>query len=301
MTSLLESVLGSLREKSKHPLFYPLVANALILATIGGCLLSLQSKVGRMSSDWAGEEPLGTNSDDGGSTPSDSSGIVLHSLREAKEKYSAIVQQDAEGNLQPDYPQKLAALLADLDQWLVRKDDIEAFQAYKITLADELRVAIKSAVERLHAACLQASDSAAAQPMYGEASQLIALFPLADDPEVLKRAATLSTEHSLTAARMEAIRRQRYNLWALEQIGGLLLWLEKGASSWTTKDNPQVVTRASLDLGAIDPALLEPASMQLYTLAISKANEAISTAQQADLAKKLTNPASKSRRTLGDF
>jgi hypothetical protein len=301
MTTVYESVVGAIQDKAKHPLFYPLVANALLLAAIGGCLLSLQSNVGRISSGLAGEEPFNRNSDDSSLMSSESSGIVLHSLEEAKEKQSAIKQRNAEDSALPDYPQKLAALLAELDQWLMRKDDIEAFQAYKITLAEELRSTIESSVSSLHSACLQSSDSATAQPLYGEASQLIALFPLADDPDVLKRASTLSTAHSLTAARLEAIRRQRYNLWALEKTGGVLLWLEKGASSWTTKDNPQVVTRASLELGAIDPALLEPAAMQLYTLAISKANEAISTAQQADLAKKLTNPATKSRRTLGDF
>ena len=190
MTSLYESVVGALQDKAKHPLFYPLVANAFILAAIGGCLLSLQSHFGRISSDYAGEEPFGRNSDDSSVTPSDSSGIVLHSLEEAKKKHSAIVQQNAEEHALPDYPQKLAALLAELDQWLVRKDDIEAFQAYKVTLAEELRSTIESTVNTLHSVCLQSSDSAAAQPPYGEASQLIALFPLADDPDVLKRASS---------------------------------------------------------------------------------------------------------------
>jgi hypothetical protein len=229
------------------------------------------------------------------------SGLELRSLADAKSKRATIAESDADGTAVPQYPQQLATVLADLDQWLVRKDDIDAFQQYKLELAGELRTAIENSVNRLHAECLQASDSAAAQPAYGEAGQLIALFPLADDPAILKRASELSTTHSMTAARLEAIRRQRYNLWALERIGRLLTWLEKEASSWTRKDNPQVVTRAALDLGVVDPSLLEPAAMQLYSLALSKSNEAISTGQQADLAKKLTNPALKTRRTLGDF
>jgi hypothetical protein len=295
MSGGIEGLKTQLAEHSKHPLFYPLLANAALLLAIALCFLSLRGGLRRLAAEWS-------NGDDGSSAGLDgSSSVEFHSLKDAEQKRSSLKQVDAEGNPEPIDPQKLATVLAEIDQWLAKKEDIQPFQKYKLTLAEELRTAIESSVERLHASCLQASDSAAAQPLYGEAGQLIALFPLADDPEVLRRASTLSTAHSLTAARMEAIRRQRYNLWALDQIGGLLTWLEKGASSWTTKDNPQVVTRASLDLGAIDPSLLEPASLQLYTLAISKANEAISTTQQADLAKRLTNPATKTRRTLGDF
>jgi hypothetical protein len=295
MSGGIEGLKTQLAEHSKHPLFYPLLANAVLLLAIALCFLSLRGGLRRLAAEWSNGDDVSSAGLEG------SSSVEFHSLKDAEQKRSSLKQVDTEGNPEPIDPQKLATVLAEIDQWLVKKEDIQLFQKYKLTLAEELRTAIESSVERLHASCLQASDSAAAQPLYGEAGQLIALFPLADDPEVLRRASALSTAHSLTAARMEAIRRQRYNLWALDQIGGLLTWLEKGASSWTTKDNPQVVTRASLDLGAIDPSLLEPASLQLYTLAISKANEAISTTQQTDLAKRLTNPATKTRRTLGDF
>jgi len=304
MRHQIEAALNSACRKAQHPLFIPLVANVFFLATVAACLYSVTDRLAVLAAsptrDQHGVKPI-DDTFPALSVPEETPEIVLRSLAEAKEMITALPRKDAEGNASPDYPKSLSATLAELDQWSVGHDDIDAYQAYKLAVAEDLRSEIEAAVKRLHASSIQGSDSAVTQSSYGEAGQLIALFPISDDAAVLKRASELSTVHSLTGARIEAIRRQRYNLWALGKIGSLLGWLEKKASSWTTKDNPQVVNRASDELREIDPGLLEPAAMQLYTLAITKTSEAISTSQQSDLAKRLTDPSTTTRRNLGDF
>ena len=300
MTSLVEAV----RRNAQHPLFFPLAANACLLAALAAGVYSVNRRLAIIAEGRASSARVDKVSDDGllpSLASEENPEAVLHTLAEGKEKIAAVQKQDAQGNDSPEFPQNLAAALAEIDQWAVRHEDIDAFQEYKGVVAGELRSAIEAAVGRLHLASLQGNDSTSAQESYGEAGQLIALFPLSDTLDVLKQASELSTAHSVAAARLEAIRRQRYNLWAIGKIGSLLEWLERKASSWTTKDNYQVVIRVSIDLQEIDPVLLEPAAMQLYTLAISKASEAISTTQQSDLAMRLTDPSHAKRRNLGDF
>jgi hypothetical protein len=103
------------------------------------------------------------------------------------------------------------------------------------------------------------------------------------------------------ATRLDALRRQRYNKWAIDQIELAINYYNVNVSKW----NPTISNRGLLGpltdyLGPVDPMFLEPAVLELYNYIVDKMKGSLSEANNLEFAKWLTDPRI-GRKALGDL
>lgn len=100
-------------------------------------------------------------------------------------------------------------------------------------------------------------------------------------------------------ARLAVLQRQRYNRWALEQIEAALnYYTEK--KNFFRSGNEKLIGPLSSRLAPIDPILLEPVVLDLYSYVLSQIKSSLPTDKMLAFAKQLTAP-SNQRKTLGDY
>lgn len=173
--------------------------------------------------------------------------------------------------------------------------------AFKQYILKILRKRVLSEVEELHKKALLAKDGNQAAKHHAAAGQVIALFPLSDDKTVLDQARKLTTKQTNLATQIQVLRRQRYNLWAVGQIEKAINgYYENSRTFSPVGENAGLVKSCVEQLSMVDPALLEPSTLELYTYALNLTNQAIREGDKVTLAKGLANPKVK-RKSLGDF
>jgi hypothetical protein len=196
---------------------------------------------------------------------------------------------------------KLAEALATMDAWPVKSDQEKEMRQFKLELASRLRKQVKEEVVAVQKAALDADSGAKGARKHAEAGSILALYPMSEDKVVIEEAKQLAAQQADIAVRLEVIRRQRYNHWAAEQV-------EKAISDYNnTKsripyrtDRDKLVEHLVANMGAVDPAILEPTVLELYNYAVDVTKAALSEQEKIDFAKKMTHPTLK-RKTLGDF
>ena len=193
----------------------------------------------------------------------------------------------------------LAEAVATIDLWITSPEESKALQEFKGAKIAELRMLVKKEVDELCKKALSASDGTAATKHHAEASQILAYFPMDTTQTIIDEARELSTKLAQVGVKIDLLRRQRYNAWAINQISTTLDELAK-SSSFTTSDNPKIMSQVNASLGPIDPMLLEPVVLQLYSTALEQAKSCLSTQQGIELGTRLINSSSQ-RKGYGDF
>lgn len=216
-------------------------------------------------------------------------------------QYKTVTEAQAEISklgVQPT-PEQLAELLSELDTWFIAPSDQESFQQLQLTQLIRLRGLLTKAIEDHQAAALKANTSKDGAEELDTAAQLLLLYPMSRDRTVIDEARRLSNRQIQVTARLEALRRQRYNRWAIDQIEKAIDDFNKNAPFFKGH-NPKLVNPIVTRLGPIDPILLEPVVQDLYSYIIDKTNDKLSENSRLEFARKLTAP-SIERRKLGDL
>jgi hypothetical protein len=195
---------------------------------------------------------------------------------------------------------KFADALATVDGWIVSPDEGDSFQSFKASQIIRLRQLVKTEVDVLHEQALKSDNGTKAAEFHAKASQILALFPMESVEAVLDEARTLASRHSEVGVRIDVLRRQRYNAWAMSQIEEAIKAINSIASSFRTSDNPKTIEATVKHLGEVDPLLLEPVIAQLYNYAVEQAKGNVDSEQQLELGRRMIDPAIK-RKGYGDF
>ena len=212
---------------------------------------------------------------------------------------------DAEGVVQKlgDNPstERLAEAILTMDGWLIKPGEEERFKKYKLGRQSRLRQLVKAEVLAHQEAALGAATSAEGVKEHAEAGRILAMYPMSDEPSVVGEAKLLATRQAEVVGRLEALRRQRYNRWATDQIEKSIDFYNANVSHFNPfNDNAVLVDSLVKHLGEVDPAGLEPAVLELYNYVIDRTKGSISEKNKLELAKRLTDPSVR-RKALGDF
>lgn len=190
-------------------------------------------------------------------------GVELHTKQDAEKVIADL------GN--SPTAERLAEALATVDGWVADPGEADALQEFKASQVTALRKLVKNDVDHLHEQALKADTGKKAAELYTKASQILAIYPTDSSESVLDEARSLSSKHSEVGVRINVIRRQRYNAWAMTRIEEAIKAINSIASSIITSDNPKTIDATVKQLGEIDPLLLEPVVVQLYNYAIDQA------------------------------
>lgn len=194
----------------------------------------------------------------------------------------------------------LADCLMEVDAWIVA-GEVDKFVELKTRQAARLRQLVEKQVEQLQQQALDAPNGSQATHLYLRAGQTLALFPLDEASEVTQKAQELSEKQAELRVRLQVIRRQRYNQWAIEEIEKAIEGYHKNASTLSPLDENALLVRSCVHhLRQIDPALLEPVVLELYSYVLDKTNTAIGEKDKIELARGLADPDVR-RKSLGDF
>lgn len=196
--------------------------------------------------------------------------------------------------------EKVAECLGQIDGWVAAAEDQDALQSFKLQQVEKLRQLVTKELADLHEKSLKAETGAKAGEIHAKASQILALYPMDSSQKILDEARQISARHAEVGARIDVIRRQRYNAWAMTRIEETIKSINAIATSFKTSDDPKTIEATVRSLGEVDPLLLEPVVAQLYNYAVEQAKGSVSSEQQLELGRRLIDPAIK-RKAYGDF
>ncbi|RJP33990.1 MAG: hypothetical protein C4547_11440 [Phycisphaerales bacterium] len=200
-------------------------------------------------------------------------------------------------------PDRMAGLLDESSGWLPIEGEEARFEAVRDGWLVELRRLVVEHVQSFQNSALQAPDGAAALAMHARASRLLALYPISQEDAVLDEAQSLAAAQSELLRRIELIRRQRYNVWTVDQIAAAVEAYHSSnlsVEAMGRSDDGQVVEATVAHLAEIDPAMLEPAVLGLYNYVIDLVNADVSQSWRIEFARRLTG-SEVSRKTLEGF
>jgi len=226
-------------------------------------------------------------------SPASDASVVFHAPNEAKDFLNKLGKNPA--------AEKLAEALTAVDDWSVRPEQEKEMQQFKLEVASQLRELVREEVVAKQKAALEAKTGAEGLKRHSEAGAVLALYPMSEDEAITEEAKRLAAQQREVAVRLEVIRRQRYNSWATGQIEAAINGYNSIKSAVPGRtDRPKLVTSLVDSLGPVDPALLEPAVLELYNYCIDQTKEALYESEKVYLAKKLTEPTIV-RKTLEDY
>ncbi len=257
------------------------------LASVADDMRTIQKQVASLVAE-IGSVPV-----DGNALPPDTKAVEYHTTQDAKVFVSKLGKHPS--------AEKLADALATVDAWPVKSDQQIEMRKFKLELASQLRKQVKEEVIAIQTAALNADCGAKGAAKHAAAGRILALYPMSEDKTIIEEAKQLSAQQAELAVRLEVIRRQRYNHWAAEQVEKAILDYNNTKSRIPYRtDTDKLVERLVENMGAVDPALLEPAVLELYNYAFDLTRAALSEQEKIDLAKRMTDPSLK-RKILGDF
>ncbi len=195
----------------------------------------------------------------------------------------------------------MAGALVQIDSWMIRVEDEASVKNLKTYISKRLRKRIKTEVQALQAGALKATTTREGMVMHAEAGRIVALYPMTNEAGIIAQAKLLMQSQVDIAGRLQLIRRQRYNLWAAQQIEKAIKGFNEQSSFLSPKEeNPKIIASLLEHLGPIDPSVLEPVVMDMYHYVLDLTKKNISEADKISLMKKLADPANQ-RKTPGDF
>ncbi|MDR3557427.1 MAG: hypothetical protein P4L55_21940 [Syntrophobacteraceae bacterium] len=211
----------------------------------------------------------------------ENSKMTLEQLQEA-------AKQLAQSGKARDY----ADLLTQIENTAFALEDRQNVDDLQSKLVVRLRELVESEVQTLHGLALNAPNYFAGYSYFRDASATIALYPMSDEKEVIRRAEELSEKHRKVEIRLLTLRRQRYNFWAATQIQKALKILRN--------DGKEGIQPSIECLTVIEPSQMEPSVSGIYSYAVQQLMDELKKDQKAEVAKKLSDPGTE-RRTLEDF
>jgi hypothetical protein len=197
--------------------------------------------------------------------------------------------------------EKLAEVIARIDMWLMKPEDETAIMTFKGAQQARLRGLIGAEVEAHQTAALKATSGSEALREHSAAGQILVRYPISEDASIIAEVKRLASQQAEVLNRIEVIRRQRYNRWAIGQIEQALDYYNKNVSRFNPfNDNAVLIDSLVTNLGEVDPANLEPAVLELYNYVIDRTKGSLSEQNKLELAKRLTDPSIR-RKAMGDF
>lgn len=185
-----------------------------------------------------------------------------------------------------------ADLLVQIENTAFYQGDRHEVDKLQASLVVRLRELVESEAHTLHKLALNAPNYGEGYSYFRDASAIIALYPMADEKDVMLQAEELSEKHRKVEAGLLTHRRQRYNFWAASQIQNALKVLRNGAKGGA-KTTIEYLT-------VIEPSQLEPSVSAIYSYTVQQLMDELKMDEKAEVAKKLSNP-DNLRRTLEDF
>ncbi len=204
---------------------------------------------------------------------------------------------------QAPQPDRLAALLEDCNDWHPVQGEEAAFESIRGSWIGELRELVVARVRQLQGDALRAPSGSEALRLHAQAARVLALFPVSEDEAVINQAQSLAAGQSSLLLRIEVIRRQRYNRWAVDRVDAAIRAYRAANISVEVPgrtDGPQILAAAVANLGGIEPAILDVAVLSLYQYAVETINQDLDDAERVRLARSLEEVAGE-RKTLENF
>jgi len=159
-------------------------------------------------------------------------------------------------------------------------------------LVDLLRSEIPGVVKKLDQQALKSTDHPEAKRLWAESSAVLGFYPSSNDPIEAGKIQELVSAHDLVRERIELLQRQRYNLWACQQI-------RKAWKDFEENSNVGARMQTCLHfLGPIHPGLLDPVSLELYRDFLQTIRNKLSQELYQELSEKL---AVEQRKLLADL
>jgi hypothetical protein len=185
----------------------------------------------------------------------------------------------------------LALAISEVDSWMIDpKSEKSAKEAIDLQV-EKLRTKVVSEVQAENQKALATTNGKDANKILNEIGLLVSLYPMGDKPEIIEQARRLTDDQRKLAIKLEGMKRLRYNQWAVKRLEQALDGFHRNSSLLNPKgENKALVDSLVKYLADIDPNLLEPAVMSLYTYVLETTREAISEADRVSLARKLTAP-----------
>ena len=274
----------------------PWILVSLAFIVVLGFLLSLQQQVRALGAKVGGlSDQVHTAFDgtEGDPPPPAAPAAETHALAEAQE---AVTKLGSNANAE-----SIAAILAAIDAWTVKPDDQAEFEKCTSGLSSRLRKKVAEEVVALQKSALEAPTGLDGAKKHAEAGRILSLYPMSDAPAVLEEAKKLSAAQGELPFRLETIRRQRYNSWAMGQIEAAINGYNSIASSIPGRTDRGKLADSLVDsIREVDPALLEPSVLEMYNYIIDYTKKALYEQERIDLVKRMTDPAIK-RKAIGDF
>lgn len=180
-----------------------------------------------------------------------------------------------------------ARALSEVDEWLFHSDDEDDAKRKIEKLVAELRAKINPAIKKDLDAALNAESGKTAAAQLSHAGLLFGLYPQPTSDQHQKEVEALSEQVSITARRVDELRRLRYNQWVSGQVQKAFDGYY--ASKKTFGDDDDALIQSFVDtLGAVDAGQLEPAVSGIYQQVLTLTTEAVAEPKRVDLAKKLS-------------
>lgn len=209
--------------------------------------------------------------------------VELHTLAQVNQRFSSI-NANAKA-------QDLAVAISDVDSWMIEPKS-EKFAKEAIDLqVKQLRSKVISEVKDESQKALSTTTGRDANKILNSIGFLVALYPMSDKPEIIEQARQLAEDQRKLAIKLEGMKRIRYNQWAVIRIEQALNGFHRNSSLWSPKkENKALVDSLVMYLAEVDPNLLEPTVLSLYTYVVETTKESISEADKLLIARRLTTP-----------
>lgn len=269
-----------------------IVCALTIITTMTGCSALLKNEQGADSQD-SKVPRVGESFDAEDVQSAVEADATFRTVAEAKARISALGHAPI--------PLELAKAISEIQDWTVRPEEEEEFQGFQSDQLIGLRQLIVAEVRAHQDAALTAKKSPESAAEFSVAQRMLVLYPLSDEENVIEQAQQLSARQAEISVRLEALRRQRYNRWAIDQTEDALNYFNQHKSKSVLSDrNKDLVGPMARRLGEIDPALLEPVVSDLYRDVLDKVKGRLSAANWTLFAKQLTDP-KLVRKSLGEI
>ena len=190
--------------------------------------------------------------------------LITNDPKEKKELALRRIEQSSQHeHVTPESIQSLANDLEGLNvilnaPELLDADVIQQVEDARNRMVELLRNEVPTVVRKLDEQALKSTDYTQAKRLWAESSAVLGFYPSSNDPVEAGKIQELVSAHDLVRTRIELLQKQRYNLWACQQI-------RKAWKDFEENSNAGARMQTCLHfLGPIHPGLLDPVSLELY-------------------------------------
>lgn len=189
-------------------------------------------------------------------------------------------------------PRLAADILIKIDNSYIDTKDKDDIETIKTILINTLRELIIKEVHLKHQQALNSKDFYEGQSYLKQSMEIVALFPISDQPEIMEQAEKLMISQKNIENRLLLLRKQRYNYWAATQLQNAIIELR-------SKNENKLENTVDI-ISYIEPSFLEPAVHEIYTYVLKQISDEVKEDKKPIIVKKIVNP-DKIRKSLEDF